>query len=363
MTVEQTYVTALYVNNPMEPHTSTAVLEGDQLTVYDSTQGVHQVRETIADLFGLPPEQVRVVSPHVGGGFGSKGLVHAPLVVAVMAARHLRGRAVSLALTRQQMFSLVGYRTPTIQRVALGASADGRLDAVACDVIELSSRVKEFAEQTAVPTRVLYAAPNRRTTHRLAALDVPVPTWMRAPGECPGTFGIEVAMDELAVACGVDPVELRARNDTEVEPESGRPFSSRNLVACLRRGAERFGWSEREPGPRTGRDGRWLLGTGVAAATYPVHHPQGSVATVARRPGPVLRRVHRRRRHRDRHVDGADPGGVRRARCARRPRPSAHRRHRASEGHGRRRIVGDDLLGLRHRRRRRGVPDRARRPP
>ena len=277
-TLDETYRTPMEHNNPMEPHATVAVAAADGLTLYDSTQGVHAVRSTVAKLFGLDPERVRVIAPHVGGGFGSKGLPHAHVVLACLAAQTLPGRPVKLALTRQQMFFVAGHRTPTIQRVRLAAGADGRLEAIAHDVVEHTSRIKEFAEQTATPTRMMYAAPNRRTGHRLAALDVPVPSWMRAPGECPGMFAPEVALDELAIACGVDPIELRVRNDPEVDPESGRPWSSRNLVACLREGARRFGWESRdpEPGARV-RDG-WLYGTGVASSTYPVYRMRASAA-------------------------------------------------------------------------------------
>ncbi|HEY7199774.1 MAG TPA: xanthine dehydrogenase family protein molybdopterin-binding subunit, partial [Candidatus Dormibacteraeota bacterium] len=167
------------------------------------------------------------------------------------------------------LFAVAGYRTPTIQRVRLGAGRDGRLTAISHEVVEQTSTVREFAEQTAVATRMLYAAPNRRTAHRLARLDVPTPAWMRAPGECPGMFALESAMDELAIACGLDPVELRIRNEPAVDPEHDIPFSSRNLVACLREGAARFGWADRDPRPASRRDGRWLVGTGVAASTYP----------------------------------------------------------------------------------------------
>src|SRR5205814_4777408 len=138
---------------------------------------------------------------------------------------------VKLAITRQQMFAFVGYRTPTIQRLRLGANRDGRLTAIGHEVVEQSSTIREFAEQTAVVTRMMYAAPNRRTTHRLATLDVPTPSWMRAPGECPGMYALESAMDELAVQLRLDPVELRIRNEPERDPETGNPFSSRNVVA------------------------------------------------------------------------------------------------------------------------------------
>jgi xanthine dehydrogenase YagR molybdenum-binding subunit len=195
-----------------------------------------------------------------------------------MAARAVPGRPVKLALTRQQMFCLAGYRTPTIQRVQVAADRTGRLAAIAIDVVEQTSRIKEFAEQTGVPTRMMYASPNRRTTHRLAALDVPVPSWMRAPGECPGMFGPEVALDELAEALGIDPIELRVRNEPEVDPETGKPWSSRHLVECLRDGAQRFGWADRPP-PRH-RDGAWLVGTGVASSVYPVNRMADSTAVI-----------------------------------------------------------------------------------
>ncbi|MGH8147127.1 MAG: xanthine dehydrogenase family protein molybdopterin-binding subunit, partial [Rhodanobacteraceae bacterium] len=189
-------------------------------------------------------------------------------------------RPVKVTLTRQQMFQLAGYRTPTIQRIRLGADREGHLAAISHDVVEQTSRIKEFAEQTAVPTRIMYAAPNRRTTHRLAKLDVPVPSWMRAPGETPGMFALETAMDELAIACKLDPIELRIRNDAETEPESGKPWSHRDLVGCLREGARRFEWDRRDPAPRARlRDG-WLIGTGVAAATYPRYRMPGSVAAI-----------------------------------------------------------------------------------
>jgi xanthine dehydrogenase YagR molybdenum-binding subunit len=197
-----------------------------------------------------------------------------------MAARALPGRPVKLALTRQQMFSLVGYRTPTLQRLRLGADADGRITAIVHEALEQTSRIKEFAEQTTVVTRSMYAGDSRRTSHRLVALDVPVPSWMRAPGEAPGMYGLEAAMDELAEACGVDPVELRIRNDPDRDPETGLPWSGRHLVECLRLGAARFGWSGRgAPGSR--RDGEWLVGLGVASSTYPAYLMKGSAASIS----------------------------------------------------------------------------------
>jgi xanthine dehydrogenase YagR molybdenum-binding subunit len=268
VTVDATYRTSACHNNPMEPHATMAVWDAEGLTLYDSTQAPTLVRDAIAKAFGLEPERVRVVSPHVGGGFGSKLRARPQAILAAMAAQVVK-RPVKVALTRQQMSAVTGYRTPTIQRVRLGATRDGQLSAIAHDVIEQTSTIGEFAEQTAVATRMMYAAGNRRTTHRLVRLDVPTPAWMRAPGECPGMYALESAMDELALACGLDPVELRVRNEPRLDPETGQPFSSRGLVACLQDGAERFGWQGRDPIPGGRRDGRWLVGTGVAASVYP----------------------------------------------------------------------------------------------
>lgn len=277
--LDATYSTPREHNNPMEPHTTIAVWNEGELTLYDSTQGVYWTQKTVAPLFGLDPEKVHVISPHVGGGFGSKGLPHANVVLSAMAAKLVAGRPVKFALTRHMMFTVAGYRTPTIQRIRLAADGNGRLSAVSNDVVEQTSKIKEFAEQTATSARMMYESPNIQTTHRLAALDVAVPSWMRAPGEAPGMFALECAMDELAIECGLDPVEFRIRNEPETDPESGLPFSSRGLVACLREGAERFGWEGRNPVPRSERDARWLVGTGVASSVYPVYAMSGNAAT------------------------------------------------------------------------------------
>jgi xanthine dehydrogenase YagR molybdenum-binding subunit len=282
VTVDVTYETAATHNNPMEPHASTARWLGDRLVVHDSNQGSTGVAQTLATLFGLEQDQIQVVSAHVGGGFGAKGTARVNVVLAAMAAR-VAGRPVRLALSRQHQFSVVGYRTPTIQRLRLGADADGALRAISHEAVEQTSTVREFAEQTAVGSRMMYAAVSRRTGHKLARLNVPTPSWMRAPGEAPGMYGLESALDELAVACGLDPIELRVRNEPALDPESGHPFSSRNLVACLRDGAARFGWAGRDPRPGVRRDGRWLVGTGVASATYPARsRPAQAVARMLR---------------------------------------------------------------------------------
>jgi xanthine dehydrogenase YagR molybdenum-binding subunit len=280
VSIDHTYSTPAYHNNPLEPHATVARWSSDGVTLYDSNQGSHMVRDRVAKVFGLEPGRVRVISPYVGGAFGSKGTTHPHVILTVMAAQVV-GRPVKFALARQHMFAVAGYRTPTIQHIRLGADNDGRLTAIAHEVVEQTSTLEEFAEQTALPTRMMYAAPNRLTTHRLARLDVPTPAWMRAPGECPGMFALESAMDELAIACGLDPIELRVRNEPKVDPETGHPFSSRGLIACLREGAQRFGWQQRDLRPGMRSDGRWLIGTGVAASTYPTRRrPSTAIARV-----------------------------------------------------------------------------------
>ncbi|NYI05072.1 xanthine dehydrogenase family protein molybdopterin-binding subunit [Allostreptomyces psammosilenae] len=267
--LDRTYTTPYAHNNPMEPHATVAWwTEDGELRMHDANQGSHSIAADVATAFGLRPHQVRVTSPYVGGGFGSKLYTHPHVLLTALAATAV-GRPVSCALTRQQMFTSVGHRPAMIQRIRLGAEPDGRLVAISHEIVQQSSAHQEYAEHAARPTRMMYAAPHRRTTHRLAPLHLPLPTIMRAPGDCPGMFALESALDELAEACGVDPVELRIRNEPALAPETGRPFSSRHLVECLREGARRFGWAERDPTPRARRQGRWLLGTGVAAATYP----------------------------------------------------------------------------------------------
>jgi xanthine dehydrogenase YagR molybdenum-binding subunit len=286
--VSVTYTTPAQHNNPMEPHAAIAAWDKGRLTIWDSTQGPSADRDTIASVLGLPAHRVRVISPHVGGGFGSKGTTRPPAILAAIAAREV-GRPVKVALSRQQMFSLTGHRTPTIQRLRLGATADGRLTALSHEVIEHTAVRTEFAEQTAAATRVLYATPAMRTAHQLARLNVPAPSWMRAPGEAPGVYALESAMDELAVAVGIDPVELRIRNDAAAEPDSGLPFSSRNLVACLREGARLSGWEGRDPRPGQRRRGNWLVGSGVAASTYPARRRPSRASADADGDGFVVR--------------------------------------------------------------------------
>ncbi|CAM5709827.1 xanthine dehydrogenase family protein molybdopterin-binding subunit [Streptomyces coeruleorubidus] len=281
--VDAEYTTPEEYHNPMEPHAATALWEGGRLEVVDSNQGTTWVAGELANLFSLDPASVRVRSEHVGGGFGSKG-VRSHQVAAVMAATVLQ-RPVRVVMTRRQMFSLAGYRSPTAQRVRLGADADGRLRALEHQSLNMTSSVHEFVEPSAAASRAMYDADAHHTASRVVRLDVPTPTWMRAPGEAPGSFALESAFDELAERCGIDPIELRLRNEPAVGPVSGLPFSSRNLIACFEEGARRFGWADRDPRPGVRRDGRWLLGTGTAAASFPAGAMPSTAAVTAEADG------------------------------------------------------------------------------
>ncbi|HTE46988.1 MAG TPA: xanthine dehydrogenase family protein molybdopterin-binding subunit [Gemmatimonadaceae bacterium] len=276
--VSETYTTPLENHNPMEVHNTTAAWDGDRLTLYESTQGIFNVRGSVAQAFGLAPENVRVVSHFTGGGFGSKGGPWSHEVLAAMAAKVAR-RPVKLVLTRRHMFGPAGGRARTIQRITLGAARDGALTALRHDSTSNTSTLENFVEGAATASRMLYATPNFSSTYDLVRLNVGSPTFMRAPGESTGTFGIESAMDELAHALGMDPVALRLKNYAERDPSDGRPWSSKSLRECYALAAEKFGWGARTPEPRSMRDGRWLVGWGMATATYPARtQPAGATA-------------------------------------------------------------------------------------
>ncbi|UYP17670.1 xanthine dehydrogenase family protein molybdopterin-binding subunit [Rhodococcus sp. Z13] len=284
--IDRWYSTPEEHNNPLEPHTVVALWresapDGEPtLTLYTSTQHPHGVVEALAPVLGLDAAAMRVICPYIGGGFGSKGGPHAHDVLGALAARALPGRAVKFAVPRHDMFGYVGYRAPTASHIRLAADHEGRLTGLVHEAFTQSSRVTEFVEQAAVPLRNLYDVPNVRTSHRAITLDVPAPFWMRAPGEAPGMFAGEVALDELAAELGIDPIDLRIRNEPETDPETGLPWSSRRLVECLRQGAERFGWDPADRAPGTRLRGRTLVGTGVAVATYPHMVSPGSEAHI-----------------------------------------------------------------------------------
>jgi xanthine dehydrogenase YagR molybdenum-binding subunit len=264
--LEVTYTTPLQSHAMMEPHATLATWEGDKVTLHTANQMLSQGQEAVARTLKIPVENVRLVSPFIGGGFGGKLWVNADAILAAIASRKL-GRPVKTALTRQQIFHVTTHRSDTIQRVRLGADHEGRLVAVGHDVFSGNLPTEETYEGAALQTRTLYAGANRLTRHRLAPLDIPVASSMRAPGEAVGLMALECAMDELAEKLNIDPIELRIRNEPTEDPEKHIPYSSRHLVACLQEGARRFGWDKRMTKPGLVRDGRWLVGMGVAAAT------------------------------------------------------------------------------------------------
>jgi xanthine dehydrogenase YagR molybdenum-binding subunit len=255
-------------HNPMEAPSTVAAWDGDRLTIHESTMGVRATQLTVAHLLGLPLSHVRVLAPFVGGGFGMKALVWPSVTLTAMAAWHV-GRPVKLMLTRPQMFTSNGHREEQEQRVALGATADGRLTAIDHEKLSITAPFDDWAEPATGVSSQLYACENYRGVHRLVRGNTMTPTFTRGPGEALGVGMLEMAMDELAYTLEIDPVELRLRNHTPVDPR-GNPWSSDGLPECLRRGAEAFGWSRRDPAPRSTRDGDWLIGSGMAAAGYPI---------------------------------------------------------------------------------------------
>jgi xanthine dehydrogenase YagR molybdenum-binding subunit len=273
--LDQTYVIPRENHNPIEMHATIAAWDGDRLTLWDKTQWVHNTADEIAAVFGIPPENIRVISPFVGGAFGSGLRTWPHVTLAALGARVAR-RPVKVMLSRREMYYGVGYRPHTVQRVALGASRDGRLAAIVHDAYQETSTYEEFSEALLNASQFLHSCPNLFTRHRIARLNVHTPTYMRAPGQANGVFALESSMDELAIALNIDPVELRLRNEPEQDEFKKLPFSSRSTRECYRVAAERFGWSRRNPEPRSMRDGRWLIGWGMASATYPMNYAPAS---------------------------------------------------------------------------------------
>jgi xanthine dehydrogenase YagR molybdenum-binding subunit len=288
VTLDETYTTPDQSHAMMEPHATIAAWEGDRLTLWTAIQQINWGVRDIAKILGIPKENVRLVSPFIGGGFGGKGTILSDAVMAALAAREAR-RPVKVALQRALMFNNVTHRPATIQRIRLGATQDGKITAISHESWS-GNLAGGRPESATISTRLLYAGPNRMTRLRLAHLDLAEGSAMRAPGEAPGMMALEIAMDEMAEKLSIDPVEFRIINDTQVQPDNssrppstdpqsqkpdgaeasppdpGRPFSQRQLVECLRTGAARFGWSARSPRPGSTRNGRWLVGLGVASA-------------------------------------------------------------------------------------------------
>jgi xanthine dehydrogenase YagR molybdenum-binding subunit len=285
--VDQIYRTPYEHHNPMEAHGLIASWEGDYLTLYDSSQNIFSVRRTISQMFGVPSENVHVLSQYIGGAFGSKGSVWPHVVIGVMAARQVK-RPVKLSVTRKQLFFANGHRPATEQRVALGANADGKLISIIHEGFGQSNNVCTFVEAFTAPTKVIYDSPNMRGAHRGVDLDLPSGTYMRAPGDSPGMFALDSAMDELAYAAKIDPLQLRLINHADRDPLTGKPWSSKSLKECYAQAAERFGWSRRTPEPRSMRDGRDLIGWGMASGNRPSHRAPASARALMRSDGTVL---------------------------------------------------------------------------
>ncbi|WP_438391593.1 xanthine dehydrogenase family protein molybdopterin-binding subunit [Caballeronia sp. DA-9] len=269
------YTTPNEHHNPMEPHATLARWDGPNLTLYDATQGVSGARSAVAKTLGIGEDNVRVICPFVGGGFGCKGSVWSHVVLAAMAAKQT-GRPVRLVLERPQMFGMVGNRPFTEQHFQVAARDDGTLTGMRHDVISTTSTFEDWNESSAILTRMLYAVPNQATTHKLVKLDVGTPTFMRAPGETSGSFALESAMDEMAYQLNMDPLAFRLKNHADMEPQEKKPWSEKSLRECYRVGAEKFGWSRRDPKPRSMREGNTLIGYGMATATYPANRSEAS---------------------------------------------------------------------------------------
>ena len=275
--VDLTYTTPRHNHNAIEPHAVTLAWDEDELIVHDASQGVKGHAWTFAQVFGIDEEQVHVTSPYVGGGFGGKTLWSHHLIGA--AASKVAGRPVRVTLSREGVYRLVGGRTNTEQRVAIGADDDGRFRALIHTGLSAMTPYNALAEQFTFPARHMYATETLKTDQQVVDMDMLANSFMRAPGESVGTFALESAIDELAVELDLDPIELRIRNEPDKDPSSGLPYSSRHIVEAWRAGAERFGWEPRaQPGTR--REGEWLVGTGCALGTYPYHRFPGGVARI-----------------------------------------------------------------------------------
>ena len=282
--VESEYRIPIEHHNPMEPHAAIAFWEGEQLTIFDKTQNVYGVQEHLAEGLGVPAENIRVVSPFVGGAFGSSLKPNYYPSLTAMAARELK-RPVKVVFTRAQMFTGHGYRPRTIQKVALGANRDGKLQAIVQEAFHNTSSFEPFSDNTTGFLKQVYACPNLHAPLKVAATDLATPTWMRAPGAVSGMFALESAMDELAYALKIDPLQLRLINYAEVDPESGKPFSSKALRECYRLGAEKFGWTNRNPEPRSMRDGKLLVGWGMASSVWGAMQMPASARVIYRADG------------------------------------------------------------------------------
>jgi xanthine dehydrogenase YagR molybdenum-binding subunit len=283
--IDATYETPAQYHNAMEPHAIVAAWDGDTLSIDTPSQGLAMAQGRIAGLFGISPDKIHIRSPYLGGGFGSKGLLAGPQVLGILAAR-LVGKPVKLVLRREHMYGPVGHRAPTRQTLRMGVDAENLLTAIDHRAKTVSSSFDDFFEPAADASHTLYASPAIATSHEAVRIDTGTPLFMRAPGEATGSIALESAIDEMAWACGTDPLAFRLKNYAEVEPISGKPFSSKALRECYAQGAERFGWSKRPLEPRQRRDeAGMLVGWGMGTATFPALMFQGEARAVVRSDG------------------------------------------------------------------------------
>jgi xanthine dehydrogenase YagR molybdenum-binding subunit len=286
--IEAVYETPAQYHNAMEPHAIVAAWDGDTLSIDTPSQGLAMAQGRIAGLFGISPDKIHIRSPYLGGGFGSKGLLAGPQVLGILAAR-LVGKPVKLVLRREHMYGPVGHRAPTRQTLRMGVDAESLLTAIDHHAKTVSSSFDDFFEPAADASHTLYASPAIATSHEAVRIDTGTPMFMRAPGEATGSIALESAIDEMAWACGMDPLAFRLMNYAEVEPISGKPFSSKALRECYAQGAARFGWSKRPLAPRQRRDEAGLLvGWGMGTATFPALMFQGEARAVVRGDGSGL---------------------------------------------------------------------------
>ncbi len=270
------YTHAINHHNPMEPGSTTAVWDGpDRLTVYESTQGVTRTQKALSTMLGLPQDQVRVITKYLGGGFGCKGSCWPHTVITAQAAKGV-GRPVKLMLTRKQQYTSMGHREDQTQTLTIGATKEGKLTALIHEKTSTTSPWDNYAEPNSRIINLLYDCPNFESSYQLARGNVMTSTFTRAPGEAPGAFALECSMDDLAYQLGLDPLAIRLLNYADKDPTNGKPWSSKSLKQCYARGAELFGWSKRNPKAGATKDGRYLIGWGMATASYPVHNSQGT---------------------------------------------------------------------------------------
>ncbi|MEJ7766221.1 MAG: xanthine dehydrogenase family protein molybdopterin-binding subunit [Chitinophagaceae bacterium] len=273
--IDVLYDTPIEHHHPMEPHATIAVWEGEKLTLYNGSQIVNGAQTSAAATLNMKPEDVRIVTPHIGGGFGSKGGQWANMVLTAVAAKMVN-RPVKLALTRQQMFTSVGLRQRNLQKLRLAATKEGKLTVLAHETTTHSAIDSEFVEPCGDCSKLMYEVPNSLISYRVVPLNIILPTYTRGPGKSTGSFALESAIDELAFQLRIDPIEFRLKNEPDKDPSNGKPWSSRTTVQCLKEGAKAFGWERRKSEPGQTTNGNFLVGYGVAAGTYPARQRDSS---------------------------------------------------------------------------------------